>query len=75
MPVESDVILLRVFYVITSKPNETISRNDINVTKRNVKIENLETFANYRVWVQSVSTRGLGVSSIPINVRTLEEGE
>lgn len=75
MPVESDVILLRVFYVITSKPNETISRNDINVTKRNVKIENLEKFANYRVWVQSVSTRGLGVSSIPINVRTLEEGE
>lgn len=75
MPVESDVILLRVLYVITSKPNETISRNDINVTKRNVKIENLETFANYRVWVQSVSTRGLGVSSIPINVRTLEEGE
>jgi len=75
VPLESDVILLRVFYVITSKPNETISRNDINVTKRNVKIENLETFANYRVWVQSVSTRGLGVSSIPINVRTLEEGE
>lgn len=75
MPVESDVILLRVFYVITSKPNKTISRNDINVTKRNVKIENLEKFANYRVWVQSVSTRGLGVSSIPINVRTLEEGE
>lgn len=75
MPVESDVILLRVFYVITSKPNETISRNDINVTKRNIKIENLEKFANYRVWVQSVSTRGLGVSSIPINVRTLEEGE
>lgn len=75
MPLESDVILLRVFYVITSKPNETISRNDINVTKRNVKIENLEKFANYRVWVQSVSTRGLGVSSIPINVRTLEEGE
>lgn len=75
MPLESDVILLRVFYVITSKPNETISRNDINVTKRNIKIENLEKFANYRVWVQSVSTRGLGVSSIPINVRTLEEGE
>lgn len=75
MPVESDVILLRVLYVITSKPNETISRNDINVTKRNIKIENLEKFANYRVWVQSVSTRGLGVSSIPINVRTLEEGE
>lgn len=75
MPLESDVILLRVFYVITSKPNETISRNDINVTKRSVKIENLEKFANYRVWVQSVSTRGLGVSSIPINVRTLEEGE
>ena len=45
------------------------------MTKRSVKIENLEKFVNYTVLVQSVSTRGLGVSSIPIYVRTLEEGE
>ena len=75
VPVESDVILLRVFYVKTSKPNVTISRTNVNVTKRRVKIKNLEKFVNYTVWVQSVSTRGLGISSIPIYVRTLEEGE
>lgn len=75
VPVESDIILLNVFYVKTSKPNETISRTDVNVTKQSVKIENLEKFVNYTVWVQSVSTRGLGISSIPIYVRTLEEGE
>ena len=75
VPVESDVILLRVFYVKTSKPNVTISRTDVNVTKRSVKIKKLEKFVNYTVWVQSVSTRGLGISSIPIYVRTLEEGE
>jgi len=75
VPKESDIILLRFLYIKTSKPNETISKNDVNVTKRSVKIENLEKFVNYTVWVQSVSTRGLGVSSIPIYVRTLEEGE
>ena len=75
VPVESDIILLSVFYVKTSKPYETISRTDVNMTKRRVKIKNLEKFVNYTVWIQSVSTRGLGISSIPIYVRTLEEGE
>ena len=75
MPVESDIIMLSVFYVKTSKPNERISRTDVNVTKRSVAIKNLAKFVNYTVWVQSVSTRGLGISSIPIYVRTLEEGE
>lgn len=75
MPVEADIILLRVFYVKTSKQNETILRTDVNVTRRSVEIENLGKFVNYTVWVKSVSTRGLGVSSIPIYVRTLEEGE
>lgn len=75
VPVESDVILLSVFHVKTGKPNETISRTDVNVTKRSIKITNLEKFVNYTVWVKSVSTRGPGISSIPIHVQTLEEGE
>ena len=75
VPVKSEITLFRVFYVKTSKQNETIARTDVNVTKRSVKIEKLEKFVNYTVWIKSVSARGFGVSSIPIYVRTLEEGE
>ena len=75
IPGDSDIILLKVFYVTTSQQNETIARTDVNVTNNNVEIGNLGKFVNYTVWVKSVSRRGLGISSLPIYVRTLEEGE
>lgn len=75
LPDDSDIILLKVFYVTTSQQNETIARTDVNVTNNNVEIGNLGKFVNYTVWVKSVSRRGLGISSLPIYVRTLEEGE
>lgn len=75
VPHDWDIILLKVFYIITSHHNETILRTDINVTESRVEIGNLGKFVNYTIWIRSVSRWGLGISSYPIYVRTLEEGE
>ena len=75
VPQDLNIKLLAVFYVTTNQKNETILRTDVNVTENGVEIGNLGKFVNYTVWIRSVSTRGPGISSYPIYVRTLEEGE
>lgn len=75
LPHNSDIILLKVYYVLTSQQNETILTTDVNVTESGVDIVNLGKFVNYTFWIRSVSRRGLGISTNPIYVRTLEEGE
>ena len=75
VPRDSDIIQLKVYYETANSQNETTSMIKVNVTEDSVEIERLKKFVNYTVWVKSFSRRGLGVSSLPISVRTLEEGK
>lgn len=75
LPHDSDIILLKIYYVLTSQQNETSLSTDVNVTESGVYIVNLGKFVNYTFWIRSVSRRGLGISSNPIYVTTLEEGD
>ena len=75
VPRDSDIIQFKVYYETANSQNETTSMININVTEDSVEIGRLKKFVNYTVWVKSFSRRGLGVSSLPISVRTLEEGK
>ena len=71
----SDVTHLKILFTSVNQENETIWTTDVNASKNSVNIGNLGKFVNYTVWIKSFSKRGLGFSSFPINVRTLEEGK
>ena len=75
VPRDSDIIQFKVYYETANSQNETTSMINVNVTEDSVEIGRLKKFVNYTVWVRSVSRQGLGVSSLPIYVRTLEEGK
>lgn len=74
VPRDSDIIQFKVYYETANSQNETTSMINVNVTEDSVEIGRLKKFVNYTVWMRSVSRQGLGVSSLPIYVRTLEEG-
>lgn len=75
VPRDSDIIQFKVYYETANSQNETTSMINVNVTENSVEIRRLKNFVNYTVWVRSVSRQGLGVSSLPIYVRTLEDGK
>lgn len=63
----------RVFYGL----NDTALTHsiDINMSTNNVVIRNLKDFEYYFIWLQRITTRGLGPRSEVEKLRTLEKGK
>lgn len=66
----------RVFYALSNIDNATRSHSiDVNSSTDHVVIQHLENFQYYLIWLQTITTRGLGPPSKAMKIRTIEKGE
>lgn len=68
------ILNLRVFYTQDIE-NVTMTRSsDVNRTTNHIVIQHLEHFEFYFIWLQTLTTHGLGPKSKEVKIRTLEKG-
>ena len=66
---------LRVFYTKDTENATGFRSVDVNRSKNHMVIQHLEHFKTYLVWLQTLTTGGLGPKSKAVKTRTLEKGE
>ena len=65
----------RIFYEKAQDNATDIHYVEVNRSASHIIIENLENFEYYLVWMQAITSRGLGPKSKEVLTRTLEKGE